>query len=547
MKKLSIIGFLLCGFFLMSMMINPPAYAAAQEVQALKNGEIHYYDSLHAAFLEEWNEGTSYEKKVQDFHSKKWIPVETATLVKLSDSKMIYFAKEKEANRYIQKHQKTKVPLQSVKNKAKVAYKKQAPEIQLTLDTTQPTNQAITITSTIKSKHNLAVKKWAAGKKAAHQFSMKDTTIQEDAFTVTANGLYTVYALDKKGNKATKTIEITNIDQVKPTISLTPHTTDLTNQNVTIKASVKDNGALITKWAMGNQTADYFTVNGEVLTGDMFSVNQNGVYTVYAKDAAGNEQLQTIEITNIDKSLPVIHLSVPEDGITEVSKKIQVDVSDESGIKDRKWAFGEKTVAYFADKGSRMAPLQNANQKDKIIALKNGVYTVYAEDQLGNKTVETITLDGIQPFSEVTQEGVQCEVCRMDLFKTDPHKVYSAKAIDEEGYTHFFCRTGCMYHQQNANNKAFDERYIRNYGAAQPRLNNWISSDNAITVKYKSDETAKGLMGWKLFHFATVSEAANYLGVQNEQVVVEPIEKIIEYTKTNNKGMNYQYTVDQRN
>lgn len=207
--------------------------------------------------------------------------------------------------------------------------------------------------------------------------------------------------------------------------------------------------------------------------------------------------------------------------------------------------FCKKPVAYFADKGSRIAPLQNANQKEKIIALKNGVYTVYAEDYLGNKTVETIALDGIQSHTDAMQEGVQCEVCRMDLFKTDPHKVYSAKAIDEEGYTHFFCRTGCMYHQQNANNKAFKERYVRDYAAAQPRLNNWIHSDDAITVKYKADETAKGLMGWKLFHFATISDAANYLGVPNEQVVAEPVEKIMEYTKTNNKGMDFQYTIDQ--
>lgn len=51
-------------------------------------------------------------------------------------------------------------------------------------------------------------------------------------------------------------------------------------------------------------------------------------------------------------------------------------------------------------------------------------------------------------------------------------------------------------------------------------------------------------MGWKLFHFSDLSSAANYLGMSKEHVVAEKLENIMEYTKTNNKGMNYQYEVD---
>ena len=298
------------------------------------------------------------------------------------------------------------------------------------------------------------------------------------------------------------------------------------------------------KWAIGNQTATYFQKAGYKITGNTFTIETNGTYTVYAKDSAGNAQVQTITISNIDKTAPTITLSIPESDATAVSKKIQVSTTDDNGIQDQKWAYGDKGVEYFVDKGSRIAPLQNANQKDKIITLKNGVYTVYAEDKLGNKAVKTITIDGISEFTEVTQTGVQCEVCRMDLYGTDPNKVYSAKAIDQEGYTHYFCRIGCMYHQEHANGIAFTNKYVRDYGATAPRLNNWIAVENAVTVKFKTDETAKGIMGWKLFHFTDLLSAANYLGVSKENVVAEKLENISEYAKTNNKGMNYQYEVD---
>lgn len=241
---------------------------------------------------------------------------------------------------------------------------------------------------------------------------------------------------------------------------------------------------------------------------------------------------------------PMINVEVHEADTTAVSKKIQFAVTDANGIREQKWAYGDHDESYFANKGSRISSLQNANQKDKIIALKNGVYTIYAEDKLGNKTVKKVTIEGIKAFTEVEEEGVQCEICRMDLHKTDPQKVYSTKAVDDEGYTHYFCRVGCLYHQEHTNGVAFAEKYSRDYGAAKPRLNNWIPIENAVTVKFKEGETARGVMGWKLFHFNDLTSAANYLETTNDKVVVEKLENIREYTKTNHKGMNYEYEID---
>lgn len=373
MKKYLGVGLLLCAMLLVFISGNQhsQATAATTDVQAIKNGEVVYYNSVYSMLMDELNDGMTFTKKVQDYHTKKWVALETATIVKLNASTNIYFSDAEAADQFIE---------------------------------------------TYRTKNNVTLNK------------VKLNLIQALA-------------------------------QAK-----------------------------------------------------------------YKKNAAA----------------PAITLTLPDSEVTAVSKKIQVKASDENGIQDLKWAYGKQGIEYFSEHGSKISPLQNEKHQDKLIALKNGMYTVYAEDNLGNKAIKTITVDGISEFTEVAETGVHCEVCRMDLHNTDPNKVYSAKATDQEGYQHYFCRIGCMLHQEHTNGVAYKEKNVRDY-----HDHNWIDVENAVTVKYRADETAKGIMGWKLFHFNDVSSAADYLGVTEEKVVTEKLSNIVEYAKTNNKGMNYQYEIDQ--
>lgn len=464
MKNILRVGLLICVMVIAFLTGNQhsTALAAMTDVQVMKDGEVVYYKDVFSALYDELNEGVTRTKNVKDFSTKRWVPLDSVTIVKLNALKNIYFAKEVAADNYIKTYQEKnnstlkKVKFSTIQASAEEKYNKEAPGLELNVSKTTPTTTDVTVNVAVTDNEKVILKQWAKGAKPANQFSETDTTFTENAFTVSENGTYTVFAIDNNGNKRTKSITITNIDKAAPTITL----------------------------------------------------------------------------------------SIPESDVTAVSKKIQVLTSDDNELQNQKWAYGDKDVEYFIDKGSKIASLQNEKQKDKIIALKNGVYTVYAEDKLGNKAVKTITIDGISEFTEVTQTGVHCEVCRMDLHNTDPNKVYAAKAIDQEGYTHYFCRIGCMYHQEHSNGLAFTNKYVRDYGATAPRINNWIDVEKAITVKFNSSETAKGIMGWKLFHFSDLSSAANYLGMSKEHVVAEKLENIMEYTKTNNKGMNYQYEVD---
>lgn len=467
MRKYLGYGLLICVMLIALLNGNQPssALAATTDVQAVKNGKAVYYKDLSSLLYEELSSGVKLTKKVKDYSTKKWIKLESATIVKVNDSKNVYFAKAADADKYIKAYKKNKnitlkkVTLNSLEKNALVKYDKQAPTIQLTASATEATTKDVAVTVIVKDNVKVVSKKWAAGEKKVNDFATAGTT----------------------------------------------------------------------------------------LTGEKFTASTNGTYTVYAKDSAGNQHVQTITVSNIDKTAPEITLSAAPSTTSDtvvVSQKIQVVATDDNGIQDRKWAYGNKDVAYFANNGSRIASLQKATEQDKIVALKNGVYTVYVEDKLGNKAVKTITINGISEFTEVSQAGVHCEVCRMDLHNTDPNKIYTAKAVDHEGYTHHFCRIGCMYHQEDANGVAFVEKYVRDYSATAPRLNNWLPVENAVTVKFKVGETAKPVMAWSLFHFPDTTSAAKYLGTSEEKVVAEKLASIAEYAKTNNKGMNYQYEVD---
>ena len=118
-----------------------------------------------------------------------------------------------------------------------------------------------------------------------------------------------------------------------------------TNQNVTVTAEITDSGSDVVekKWALGARNTDFFSSSGQNLTGNTFEVNENGTYTVYAKDAAGNDAVKQITINNIDRSPPTLskvsiqsnnaHADFAKVGDTielafEASEKLKTDQSE---------------------------------------------------------------------------------------------------------------------------------------------------------------------------------------------------------------------------
>ncbi|MFC3799180.1 S-layer homology domain-containing protein [Cohnella sp. GCM10012308] len=89
-----------------------------------------------------------------------------------------------------------------------------------------------------------------------------------------------------------------------PVITLTPSLTSDTFGPVTVSASVQidgaGNGLSVLKWLAGNRAAsDFASAGTDITVAQSLAAASNGTYTVYAKDAAGNEAVKTISISNI--------------------------------------------------------------------------------------------------------------------------------------------------------------------------------------------------------------------------------------------------------
>lgn len=157
------------------------------------------------------------------------------------------------------------------------------------------------------------IKKWTSGNQTIDYFDNGGNILSGNTFTVSSNGIYTVYVKGRTtGNEGIATIVVNNIDRNSPTIDLTASPTTITAGNVTITPVIADDlsGIAVKKWAIGDQTESYFTTSGTVLTTPTIAVSVNDTYTFYAKDNAGNVTVKTITIDNInDGSVPYIVLS----------------------------------------------------------------------------------------------------------------------------------------------------------------------------------------------------------------------------------------------
>ena len=188
---------------------------------------------------------------------------------------------------------------------------------------------------------------------------------------------------------------IDNIDSTGPVITITG---DLVTpkQKVTLLISATDDGEVDSLlYEVGSKKADYFKKNGIGLKNpSTITINENGKYTFYAVDALGNETIQEIEITNIDKTAPDIEIKVLS---TTVGTSTEVEINYDDSIT-MQYKVGE-TGTYQNYTGKFILSSYD------LFDLRNqdGSLTIYAKgkDQAGNEsTVKEITyvLD-LNPFA----------------------------------------------------------------------------------------------------------------------------------------------------
>lgn len=227
-------------------------------------------------------------------------------------------------------------------------------------DNSIPTNQDVEITIEVTDEASGVDKLIYINEEIEENINLEDESgIKKGKFTAEENGEYKFKAYDIAGNETLAKIVITNIDKVLPELTLTPSTTNPTNQDVVITATATDN-VEIAKIILPDNT------EVEINIAD-YPVTENGTYSFKAIDTAGNEIVQTIEISNINKIKP----------------EITIDYDDDI----QEWTNQDITVTATVTKGTL--------NKESHTFTENGSFTFTVEDEHGNTEEYTVTITKI--------------------------------------------------------------------------------------------------------------------------------------------------------
>ena len=235
-----------------------------------------------------------------------------------------------------------------------------------------------------------------------------DVEDYQNGDTIEAEGAYVLNAVDEAGNEVVVKFII---DKTAPEITINQENTD--NENVEVSISLLDNLTNINKVkvAQGEQTADYFENGGQELTLQKeensaraaINIIENGTYTVYVEDEAENAKTEVFEVTTITEEPEVDDTTPPTIQTTNESIdenaaiKVTIHVTDtQSQIKTIKIANGEQNTDYFENEGNSLQMITDDKSAEAAVRItKNGTYTIYAEDEQGNKIVSVITITEI--------------------------------------------------------------------------------------------------------------------------------------------------------
>lgn len=110
-------------------------------------------------------------------------------------------------------------------------------------------------------------------------------------------------------------------DKFSPELTITASTKDWTNKTITLHVVATDKDSRVKKIGLPN---------GQWINGSKaeFIVNENGIYYFKAVDEGGNETIQSMIISNIDKKNPTVQINAPDKWVnTDV--KVEIIGDDE--------------------------------------------------------------------------------------------------------------------------------------------------------------------------------------------------------------------------
>lgn len=211
--------------------------------------------------------------------------------------------------------------------------------------------------------------------------------------TVKTNNIITFLAADEAGNTDLEAVTVENIDKTAPILTYKLSTTNPTKGPVTVKVTGKDpeSGISGISYLSGTKTADDFKTSQATEikldssdTGS-FKVTKNGTFTILLIDNAGNQTLEIVKVSNIDVTVPTLTL---DSSVMNQKATISYSAKDSSGIKSVKYLKGSNTDT----ESSKWASGKDVTAATSFKVTSSGKYSVLAEDNAGNKTIQVINV-----------------------------------------------------------------------------------------------------------------------------------------------------------
>ena len=212
------------------------------------------------------------------------------------------------------------------------------------------------------------------------EFSL-DNISWEAGATVLVDVNKTVYfrVTDNAGNVTKETVVVDKIDKDDPTITVAANTTQWTNKDVILTATVNDPSSQVS-------AVEYSFDNSSWTVGSVATVAANGVVYFRVTDKVGNVSSTSFVVSNIDKDDPTLSISGNATDWTDKPVTLKAAVSDAlSGISKTEYSLDNSTWTV----GTSVSVSSNC--------------TVYFKttDNAGNTVVDSVVVDKIDTTAPV--------------------------------------------------------------------------------------------------------------------------------------------------
>lgn len=280
-----------------------------------------------------------------------------------------------------------------------------------TVPSTVYTNEDVTVQGTVTDEAS-EVQKVVYGTEAVYNEQLPEAVLNDGnfAFSVSENGTYYVWAVDKAGNfSEIANITITNIDKTNPVVNSAIVPGAWTNQDVIVSIEASDEGGATIHKVVYSETDEYTEDLPEAELGEdgkyTFTVSKDGfsdLYYVWVVDKAGNVSEKAVVDPKMDVTAPTVDSSsVDHAEWTNTSVTVSGSVSDKGGAGVEKVVYSTENV--YVDNLPTATLDQDGQYSFTVNNTEsfNGTYYIWAVDAAGNHTETAaeavVSIDVIAP------------------------------------------------------------------------------------------------------------------------------------------------------